>query len=179
VTLEFAPDGIRRLAEIAFQVNERTENIGARRLHTVMEKLLDMPARSGQRGPSVGAQTRGIVVAVDDARGLRRRDDPARLDVPKLELLLDAPPHGVASHVAAEHGGRRRKRTPVGLRQHVDGFQEHRAGSPRRQPRSGAVEKRPLQPRVADVDGQQAHGKRACAGRAAITSRAGATPPAA
>ncbi|MEO7774073.1 MAG: ATP-dependent protease ATPase subunit HslU [Steroidobacteraceae bacterium] len=41
VALEFTPDGVRRIAEIAFQVNERTENIGARRLHTVMERLLD------------------------------------------------------------------------------------------------------------------------------------------
>ncbi|NMF98308.1 ATP-dependent protease ATPase subunit HslU [Aromatoleum toluolicum] len=41
VTLEFADAGIRRLAEIAFQVNEKTENIGARRLYTVMEKLLE------------------------------------------------------------------------------------------------------------------------------------------
>jgi ATP-dependent HslUV protease ATP-binding subunit HslU len=41
VQLEFAPDGIHRLAEIAFSVNERTENIGARRLYTVMEKLLE------------------------------------------------------------------------------------------------------------------------------------------
>ena len=41
VHVEFADDGIRRMAEIAFQVNERTENIGARRLHTVMEKLLE------------------------------------------------------------------------------------------------------------------------------------------
>ena len=41
VTLEFRADGIRRLAEIAFQVNEKTENIGARRLYTVMEKLLE------------------------------------------------------------------------------------------------------------------------------------------
>jgi ATP-dependent HslUV protease ATP-binding subunit HslU len=41
VTLEFRPDGIRRLAEIAWQVNEKTENIGARRLYTVMEKLLE------------------------------------------------------------------------------------------------------------------------------------------
>jgi len=39
--LEFTPDGVRRLAEIAYQVNERTENIGARRLHTVMERLLE------------------------------------------------------------------------------------------------------------------------------------------
>ncbi|HYN76395.1 MAG TPA: ATP-dependent protease ATPase subunit HslU [Lamprocystis sp. (in: g-proteobacteria)] len=41
VSLEFTPDGIRRLAEIAWQVNERTENIGARRLHTVLERLLE------------------------------------------------------------------------------------------------------------------------------------------
>ena len=41
VTLKFTPDGIRRIAEIAYEVNERTENIGARRLHTVMEKLLE------------------------------------------------------------------------------------------------------------------------------------------
>ncbi|HEY9224400.1 MAG TPA: ATP-dependent protease ATPase subunit HslU [Variovorax sp.] len=41
VTLDFTPDGITRLAGIAFEVNERTENIGARRLSTVMERLLD------------------------------------------------------------------------------------------------------------------------------------------
>ena len=41
VTLEFSDDGIRRLAEIAYQVNENTENIGARRLHTIMERLLE------------------------------------------------------------------------------------------------------------------------------------------
>ncbi len=41
VALTFTDDGIRRIAEIAFEVNERTENIGARRLHTVMEKLLE------------------------------------------------------------------------------------------------------------------------------------------
>jgi ATP-dependent HslUV protease ATP-binding subunit HslU len=41
VDVEFLPDGIRRLAEIAWSVNEKTENIGARRLHTVMERLLE------------------------------------------------------------------------------------------------------------------------------------------
>ncbi len=41
VNLEFADSGVRRLAEVAFQVNERTENIGARRLHTVLERLLE------------------------------------------------------------------------------------------------------------------------------------------
>ncbi len=41
VTLEFAESGVRRIAEVAWQVNENTENIGARRLHTVMERLLE------------------------------------------------------------------------------------------------------------------------------------------
>src|SRR5690606_1320655 len=41
VHLTFTPDGIRRIAEIAFNVNEKTENIGARRLHTVLERLLE------------------------------------------------------------------------------------------------------------------------------------------
>jgi ATP-dependent HslUV protease ATP-binding subunit HslU len=41
VKLTFTDDGIKRLAEVAFQVNERTENIGARRLHTVLERLLE------------------------------------------------------------------------------------------------------------------------------------------
>ncbi len=41
VTLSFTPDGIARIAEVAWQVNESTENIGARRLHTVMERLLE------------------------------------------------------------------------------------------------------------------------------------------
>ena len=41
VSVDFAASGVRRIAEIAFQVNERTENIGARRLHTVMERLLE------------------------------------------------------------------------------------------------------------------------------------------
>ncbi|NBP95083.1 MAG: ATP-dependent protease ATPase subunit HslU [Gammaproteobacteria bacterium] len=53
VTLEFSADGIDRVAEVAWQVNERTENIGARRLHTVMERLLESVSfeaadRSGQ-----------------------------------------------------------------------------------------------------------------------------------
>jgi len=51
--LEFAEDGVRRVAEVAWQVNEKTENIGARRLHTVMERLLETLSfeaadRSGQ-----------------------------------------------------------------------------------------------------------------------------------
>ncbi|HNW79426.1 MAG TPA: HslU--HslV peptidase ATPase subunit, partial [Candidatus Competibacteraceae bacterium] len=53
VQLQFSADGVRRIAEVACQVNERTENIGARRLHTVMERLLEVisfeaPDRPGQ-----------------------------------------------------------------------------------------------------------------------------------
>jgi ATP-dependent HslUV protease ATP-binding subunit HslU len=53
VTLEVSSEGVRRLAQIAFEVNENTENIGARRLATVMERLLDeisfdAPRRQGQ-----------------------------------------------------------------------------------------------------------------------------------
>jgi ATP-dependent HslUV protease ATP-binding subunit HslU len=51
VTLEFRPEAIRRIAELAFQVNERTENIGARRLYTVLEKLLEeISFEAGKRG---------------------------------------------------------------------------------------------------------------------------------
>ncbi|MBY5922563.1 HslU--HslV peptidase ATPase subunit [Ferrimonas balearica] len=53
VEINFTPDGIERIAEAAWQVNERTENIGARRLHTVMERLMeeisfDASDKSGQ-----------------------------------------------------------------------------------------------------------------------------------
>jgi ATP-dependent HslUV protease ATP-binding subunit HslU len=41
VTIQFTKDGIRRIAETAWEVNERTENIGARRLHTILERLLE------------------------------------------------------------------------------------------------------------------------------------------
>ena len=65
VTLEFLPGGIRRLAEVAWSVNERTENIGARRLYTVMERLLEEVSFSA--GTS-GAQTIVIDAAYVDAR---------------------------------------------------------------------------------------------------------------
>jgi ATP-dependent HslUV protease ATP-binding subunit HslU len=78
VKLEFAADGIRRLAEIAFEVNEKTENIGARRLYTVMEKLLE------EVSFAAGTSGGGAVVKVDaayvDARlaELARREDLSR-----------------------------------------------------------------------------------------------------
>ncbi len=51
VILEFRPEAIRRLAEIAYSVNEKTENIGARRLYTVMEKLLEQISFDAGRTP--------------------------------------------------------------------------------------------------------------------------------
>jgi ATP-dependent HslUV protease ATP-binding subunit HslU len=60
VRLELTPDGVRRIAEVAWQVNERTENIGARRLHTVMERLLEEVSFGA---PDVG----GAPVVVDAA----------------------------------------------------------------------------------------------------------------
>ena len=50
VALDFSADGIRRLAEIAWSVNERTENIGARRLYTVMERLLEEVSFTAGKG---------------------------------------------------------------------------------------------------------------------------------
>ena len=41
IDLEFSEDGVKRIAELAYEVNESTENIGARRLHTLMERLLE------------------------------------------------------------------------------------------------------------------------------------------
>jgi ATP-dependent HslUV protease ATP-binding subunit HslU len=58
VQVEFADDGVRRIAEIAFHVNERTENIGARRLHTVMERLLETVSYEA-------AEQKGRTVAID------------------------------------------------------------------------------------------------------------------
>ena len=65
VTLEFLPEGITRLAHIAYEVNERTENIGARRLSTVMERLLDEVSFDATR---LGGQTVRIDAAYVDAR---------------------------------------------------------------------------------------------------------------
>ena len=60
VMIEFTAGAVRRLAEIAYTVNERAENIGARRLHTVMEKLLEhLSFNAGTHG--------GQTIAIDAA----------------------------------------------------------------------------------------------------------------
>jgi len=77
LTLEITPDGVRRLAQIAFDVNERTENIGARRLATVMERLLDEVSFDA---PNRGGQTVRIDAAAVDAKlaELSRNEDLSR-----------------------------------------------------------------------------------------------------
>lgn len=77
VTLEFRARAIRRVAEIAAQVNERTENIGARRLYTVLEKLLEEIAFEAGGG---GARTVTIDEATVEAKleALARNEDLAR-----------------------------------------------------------------------------------------------------
>ncbi|PMS20120.1 HslU--HslV peptidase ATPase subunit [Trinickia dabaoshanensis] len=67
VELEFEQDGIKRMAEIAFSVNERTENIGARRLYTVIEKLLEEVSFSA--GNHSGQKVKIDAAYVDRALG--------------------------------------------------------------------------------------------------------------
>jgi ATP-dependent HslUV protease ATP-binding subunit HslU len=77
VTLDFRPEAIRRIAELAFQVNEKTENIGARRLSTVLERLLEeISFDAGKHG----AATVKIDAAYVDAKlaDLARNEDLAR-----------------------------------------------------------------------------------------------------
>ncbi len=78
VTLQFMPDGIQRMAEVAWSVNERTENIGARRLYTVIERLLEeVSFVAGNRGE---AENIVIDAAYVDARlaDLVRNEDLSR-----------------------------------------------------------------------------------------------------
>jgi ATP-dependent HslUV protease ATP-binding subunit HslU len=73
VTLEFTDDGISRIARIAFEVNARTENIGARRLHTVLERLLDEISFTASDSP--GRHHRVDAAEVDGRLGDLVRDE--------------------------------------------------------------------------------------------------------
>ena len=77
VTLEISPQGVRRLAQIAYDVNESTENIGARRLATVMERLLDEISFDA---PNLQGQTVQVDAALVDARlaDLAKNEDLSR-----------------------------------------------------------------------------------------------------
>ena len=77
VVLDIAPEGVRRLAQIAFDVNESTENIGARRLATVMERLLDEISFDA---PKLQGQSVQVDAALVDARlsDLAKNEDLSR-----------------------------------------------------------------------------------------------------
>ena len=77
VEVKFDESGVKRMAEIAYQVNERTENIGARRLSTVMERLLDEISFDA---PNRGGQTVAIDAAAVDKRlgELAKNEDLSR-----------------------------------------------------------------------------------------------------
>jgi ATP-dependent HslUV protease ATP-binding subunit HslU len=62
--IQFVAEGIKRIAEIAYQVNEKTENIGARRLHTLLERLLEEVSFSA--GDLAGQQN-GTPIVIDAA----------------------------------------------------------------------------------------------------------------
>ena len=68
VTVRFTTDGVQRVAQIAYQVNERTENIGARRLHTVMERLLEAVSydASEQSGADITIDARYVDEHLDN-----------------------------------------------------------------------------------------------------------------
>jgi len=80
VRLEFKEDGVRAIAEIAAQVNERTDDIGARRLHTIMEKLVEDVSFDA---PDLGEAT----IVVDEAR-VRERLGPLALDEDLSRFIL-------------------------------------------------------------------------------------------
>jgi len=68
ININFTKEGIHRIAEIAFQVNERTENIGARRLHTVLERLLEEVSYSASDMPD-GQEVDITAAYVDEQLG--------------------------------------------------------------------------------------------------------------
>ncbi|MDP2195799.1 MAG: ATP-dependent protease ATPase subunit HslU [Rhodocyclaceae bacterium] len=78
VTVEFAADGIRRLAQIAFEVNEKTENIGARRLYTVMEKLLEEVSFAAGAAGVAAALTVDADYVDERLAALAQREDLSR-----------------------------------------------------------------------------------------------------
>ncbi|OOY83824.1 HslU--HslV peptidase ATPase subunit, partial [Solemya velum gill symbiont] len=73
VSVEFEASGIQRIAEIAWQVNEKTENIGARRLHTVLERLLE--SLSYEASDRAGVSVTIDAAYVDESLGELAQDE--------------------------------------------------------------------------------------------------------
>ena len=93
VKLEFAESGVRRIAEVAFQVNERTENIGARRLHTVLERLLEaLSYEAADRNGLQRHRRREVRRRAPRRAGEGRRPDPLH-PVGRASTRLFSMPH--------------------------------------------------------------------------------------
>src|SRR5438445_3257454 len=100
-----------------------------------------------------------MVVAVDHTAGLAAGDDPARLDVPDLELLFDAALHALARDHATQHAARCRQRVPFGVSEAVYRLEKDRAVVQQRGSGLWRGVLRPLQARVADVYRQKRHAR--------------------
>ncbi len=127
VTLDFRPGAIRRIAELAFEVNEKTENIGARRLYTVLEKLLEeISFEAGKRG--TGTVT--IDSAYVDARlaELAKNEDRAR-------FVLSAPLPGKGGRGTSAPAPARAAAAPRTSTRHRGS--SHRSGTAPRSGRNG------------------------------------------
>jgi ATP-dependent HslUV protease ATP-binding subunit HslU len=77
VTLEYTPDGIEALADIAFEVNRTTQNIGARRLHTILERVVedvsfDGPDLADKRVVITGSYVRGRLANILEKEDLSK-----------------------------------------------------------------------------------------------------------
>ncbi len=86
--LEFTPEAIAEMAQFAFRVNETTENIGARRLHTILERVLDeisFQAPDLFKGPRPQPSEEGVVAAVGGSASLTGEPAPASPPLPVIE----------------------------------------------------------------------------------------------
>lgn len=125
VEVEFLPEGVRRLAEVAFEVNQKTENIGTRRLHTVMERLLDgVSFEAVDRG---GSRVRVDADYVERTLGVLARDE----DLSRY-ILSGARTSRVARSRRSHHWSRRRRASPRACSRRRCGRRDRRCRSPSR-----------------------------------------------
>ena len=113
VDVKFATSGVRRIAEIAFSVNEKTENIGARRLHTVMERLLETVSFDAAENGGIGDRDRRRLRGpAPRRRSPRTRTCPAtffKLRTPAFDGVSKwrSPDENRQAHVAGADADRR------------------------------------------------------------------------
>jgi ATP-dependent HslUV protease ATP-binding subunit HslU len=90
--LEFTPEALAEMAQFAFRVNETTENIGARRLHTIMERVLDeisFQAPDLFKGPRAEASQEGVIAEVGASAPLTSEPRKASPPLPVIERKKD------------------------------------------------------------------------------------------